>query len=1174
MTTTTSRPSTTAPTPRVGAVVVPAQTVDWRRLRRPAAGVALVALAIAAILQSIGTVIIGRVAANPAGATIALLAGCLVGYALLDTAGRTVWAAIADRAEGRLRDDLLTAALHQPLERLSEQAVGEVLDRVDDDTHEVGTLVRLQVWDAMRTVFSTLPMWIVAGVTWWPAWIIFPVLGPVAILVIRPLLRELRDRKVAEEIAWTDHAAAMEEGIAARDDMRTSLGQAYLLRRCAEISGTIQDRFRAVIAVESRIAIRCGGLLHALLGGVVVAGVALVADNDLDVASLVTLFLVSSGLIGQINQLARHLPELQAGMGAIIRLRQLVGTDPEPVGGQSIPDGPVDIVLRDLRFAYAEGVFALDGIDLTVSAGSTCALVGRTGSGKSTLASLVSRAVDPEPGSLFVGGVDVLDLDLHQLRASVGVVTQRTEILAGTLAENIALFAQLPHRRLQDAVDELDLTAWVDGLPDGLDTILGPGGTTLSAGEEQLVAFARLLVRDVRVVILDEATARMDPLTEARVVRAADRLLADRTGILIAHRLSTVTRADHVAVLERGHIIDQGPRVELESRPGPFRRLLDAAGSDAVERPALHKESADQVGAIGGVRRQGPPPEVVDVGDGPSLTRGIAHIIRVHPTWGLLGCALFAVNAILGATGALTGYVWGHVVQNLQRGETPVTLTVSLVIVLLANPITLAAAIRRFLPWWSAASLRIRMTVLEAQTRQHGLPRTPPGEVMSRVLDSDRFLRYSDRWIDVTNGLFVVVTAAVLGGSVLAGGILLAVMIAAAAASLVGRPIAGRSAAAASATRAHFGRSLVSSVESVRTVKLAAATDDVHAHLRGVDGGRVDAAVREHRVQSVLIGVPVVMVQLGVVAAWVVYLLDGWDLATALLVSGAVGGFDYFGRVAGAVITEAPGTRAWQKATSRFAGGADLMDIPPGVDLWAGTAPRPVPTPRTPLRRLELRDMAAVHDDGTRGVSGVDLTVEAGELVLLLGQVGSGKSSLLASLCGLVGHTGAIRWNDLDITDAQTFLRPGQVAHVAQVPRVLSGTFADNVRLDHDRPIERAVTDARLESDVAAAGGIDSIVGHRGVRLSGGQVQRLALARALAIEPELLLADDVSSALDATTEVELWAGLRARGITVLGSTSKRAALEQADRVVVLVDGAVVATGPWTRLSDAWGHLAG
>lgn len=115
-------------------------------------------------------------------------------------------------------------------------------------------------------------------------------------------------------------------------------------------------------------------------------------------------------------------------------------------------------------------------------AGTTCALVGRTGSGKSTLASLVSRAVDPDRGSLFLGGVDVLDLDLQRLRASVGVVTQRTEILAGTLAENIALFADLPRERVLDAVAELELTDWVDSLPDGVDTLLGPGGTTLSAG--------------------------------------------------------------------------------------------------------------------------------------------------------------------------------------------------------------------------------------------------------------------------------------------------------------------------------------------------------------------------------------------------------------------------------------------------------------------------------------------------------------------------------------------------------------------------------------------------------------------------------------------------------------------------------------------------------------------
>jgi ABC-type transport system involved in cytochrome bd biosynthesis fused ATPase/permease subunit len=140
---------------------------------------------------------------------------------------------------------------------------------------------------------------------------------------------------------------------------------------------------------------------------------------------------------------------------------------------------------------------------------------------------------------------------------------------------------------------------------------------------------------------------------------------------------------------------------------------------------------------------------------------------------------------------------------------------------------------------------------------------------------------------------------------------------------------------------------------------------------------------------------------------------------------------------------------------------------------------------------------------------------------------------------------------------------------------VLSGTFRGNVALDHPgRGVLPALATARMQRDVDDAGGADSLVGHRGVRLSGGQVQRLALARALACDADLLLADDVSSALDATTEVELWTALRERGATVIGATSKAAALAQADRVVVLVEGRVADVGPWRRLATRWGHLAG
>ena len=1186
MTTTTTVPTTSDrhehPTT---AAVDPARTIGPRRLQSPLAIAALCASAVAAIGMTLGTVVAGRLAEDPTGGLVWLLALCLVGAAVVDTTGKVAWVGCSDRAEGLLREDLLRAALSQPLSALSEQAVGEVLDRIDDDTHEVGNLVRWQIWMLARTLFSALPMWVVAGLTWWPAFVLFPLLAGVTWLAIRALLGEISRRKVVEEMAWTDHAAVLEEGIAGRDDLRTSLGQAHVLRRVARLSADVHTKFRAVVDVESRLVRRAGVLLHGLLAAIAVAGVALTSGGSLSVAEVVTLFLVTSTFVGQIAMAANHLPDLQAGLGAVIRLRQMLAVPPEPEGGSPLPDGPLDLELRGLEFSYAEGAFALQDVHLRVPAGQTIALVGRTGSGKSTLAALVSRAMEPPRGTVFLGGADARDLDLQHLRRAVGVVTQRTEILAGTLAENVTLFADVPRSTIQAAVVELGLDGWVAGLPDGLDTLLGPGGTSLSAGEEQLVAFARLLVRDVRVVVLDEATARMDPLTERRVVAAADRLLAHRTGILVAHRLSTIERAPLVAVLDRGRVVQHGPRAELAVAPGPFRDLLVASrtepghdqpageGLDAKGVAAAELSEA-QASGVGVRRRSGPPPRVDDVGTGPSLARGIAHALAVRPAWGVLGALLFLLASLTGAQGAVTGLLWGHIVEDLRQGGSPTWLTGAVVVSLLAAPVMLANAFYRYPRWWIEVMLRARMAVLHGQTQERRLARTPPGEVVARSMDADRYARYADRWVDFLNGLIIASITALLAGTWMAGAVLLAVMVTSALASTVGRPIAGRSAAASSTARAGFGRALVSALDSVRTVKLAAAIPEVHAHLRRVDSGRVSAAVREHRVQAVLDGVPMVMVQGGVVTAWAIYFADGWSLAIALLVANAVGGFDWFGRVAGMVVTEAPGTRAWQQETSRFAAGADLMDLPPGVDLVSGDAPEPEPVRRVPLERLELAGFSAIHDDGTIGVTGVDLTVEAGELVLLVGQVGSGKSSLLSALAGLIEHSGGLRWNGREVTDPQGFLRPAQVAHVAQVPRVLSGSFSDNVLLSHRRAFDDPVSAARLDRDIEEAGGKDALVGHRGVRLSGGQVQRLALARALAADAELLLADDVSSALDAATEIELWDALRERRTTVIGASAKRAALARADRVVVLVDGTVAAVGPWREIGSAWGHLAG
>jgi len=1138
------------------------------------------------LLTTAATVTIGWMATEPTTRHLWYLAATVLGGALAGYFGQFVWNAVVQRAEGRLRADLLTAALEQPVKVLTEQPSGEILDRVDDDTDALGYTIRWVMWQVARVLLATPLLVVVAGITWWPAWIVFPALLTVLVLITRPLLGEIVRRKVAEEEAWSAHAAVFEEAVSARDDLRTSLGQPFAVRRLAELSAAIHQRVKDLLGVEIRLMARTRVLLLGLLAGVTIVGAAITSGGGLDIAQLITLSLVTANVVAIAQDLTDHLPGIQEGIGALTRIRALLDAPADPIGGEAVPTGAIDIEVHHLDFTFddGQGEFALRDVTLAVPAGQVIALVGRSGSGKTTLASMLTRAVEPPNGSIRLGGIDVRDLDLHALRNAVGIVTQRTELLAGTLRQNVTLFAEVAPGTVERAIAELGLTEWVAGLPDGLETLLGAGGTNLSAGEEQLVAFTRLLVRDVQVVVLDEATARMDPLTEARVVAAAQRLLNGRTGVLVAHRLSTIERADLVAVLDHGRVSQFGPRTELATQVGPYRTLLDAAAvtgslDDEADEPEVEADetlATPESAEVGTKRRQGEIIERRAPHQGAGLLRAVARALGANPLWGLLGTTAFTISMVLAPAGPLVGFFWARTIVNIEAGTPVFWLLLGMSAALAGSVVTVLYGVWGGSQWWNQNNLRVRMAVLRGQTEQRRLPATPPGEVVARAMDSERLLGYAYSCIDLLSGFVVVGITTLLGGSWLVGAVLLVILVASAAASVLGRPIAGRSAKAAADARANFGRVLVSAVTAARTVKLSARTEQVHAHLMTVDQRRIKASVFEHRVRALLGGATNILCSLGAVLAWFLLYQGTWNLTTTLLVSTTLGGFGYFGYVAGAVITEAPGARAWQRAAQELTDGADLFALPNGVSLVTGAAPAPTATPCDHLEQLELRNLTvAFDDDGTIGVSNVTLTVRRGELVLLAGQVGSGKSALLATLAGLMSYTGEVRWNGTPVADPEAFLRPGQVAYVAQVPQVLSGTFAENIALDHvDRDLSRPIRDARLEADVAEAGGLETRVGHRGAKLSGGQVQRLALARALAADAELLVADDVSSALDAITEVELWETLRARGTTVIGSTSKTAALSRADRVVVLAEGEIAAIGPWAELSGQWGHLAG
>lgn len=307
---------------------------------------------------------------------------------------------------------------------------------------------------------------------------------------------------------------------------------------------------------------------------------------------LVYLVLQYIGLLREpIQRIQRQAEGLQRAGASIIRIEELLNT-PRTLAdrpGRALPEGPLSITFDAVSFHYDDG---LDGGDLetppTAEADvlqrisfhlppeSVLGLLGRTGSGKTTLTRLLFRLYDPTAGAVRLDGTDVREVALDSLRSRIGLVTQEVQIFHATLRDNLTLFKPgMPDTRLIETLATLGLTSWFASLERGLDTVLQPGGEGLSAGEAQLVALARVFLRNPDIVILDEASARLDPVTERLLDRAVSRLIAGRTAIIIAHRLTTLHRADQVLILEEGSVVEAGPRRQLAEDPtSRFAALL------------------------------------------------------------------------------------------------------------------------------------------------------------------------------------------------------------------------------------------------------------------------------------------------------------------------------------------------------------------------------------------------------------------------------------------------------------------------------------------------------------------------------------------------------------------------------------------------------------------------
>ena len=458
---------------------------------------------------------------------------------------------------------------------------GALVEQVDGDLTAVSDYIAnfaIKVASALLTVLGALI--VVAVIDGRLA----VVLGLYAILALATFIR-IRNHAVgaaeAERGAYARLYGGIEEQLAGQEDLRGNGAGAHALRRfhldAAHVLRRVVDDERATMGIwHAATAAVTGGAVVALVLGAAAHGAGWIS-----LGTALLLFQYTEVLARPLEQVVEQLQDVQKAAGGMNRVTRLIATAPEgtPRGSAALPAGALRVAFESVHFSYgAEPVLA--DIDLELAPGAHVGLVGRTGGGKTTLGRLLSGLVEPDAGTVSIDGTPVTAIAPTSLHRAVGVVPQEVQLFAGSIRDNVTLFDRtVPDERIEAVLDRVGLTERLLGRRGGLDHVLDADGTGLSAGEGQLLALARLFLRDPGVVVLDEAMARVDPATEDAVHHAMADLLTGRTALVIAHRLSTLRLVDEVAVLERGRIVERGRPEVLIAEGGPYARLAHLAGA-------------------------------------------------------------------------------------------------------------------------------------------------------------------------------------------------------------------------------------------------------------------------------------------------------------------------------------------------------------------------------------------------------------------------------------------------------------------------------------------------------------------------------------------------------------------------------------------------------------------